>query len=322
MQNYAPFIYNTTNACKISLDNCRKMAHHLSIHHLQISRKMICLPVTLQPVFFFCTPPDQFTILRREMLQLCGSLRLVASLCILGGADAFFAPTFGARGLVATAPSTKRQDVSLLLAPDDAAELIKEAEAAAAKFGKDSPEARVAWDSVEEIQGSDNSAATKPGLDQECLLDESEGCLEYERKIEELKMLIKEQEGMNAKLQATAEELKKVSEKIPGDKMTPIPPTARYSAAVTDSGVLNSIDIDEEGYAKAVEEAVVAEREHGVGSPEARALWDIVDEIENSNNTAARMGSLADECLVSASDACESFEAAMEELRSIIGKNE
>ena len=45
---------------------------------------------------------------------------------------------------------------------------VAEAESAASKFGKQSPEAKTAWAAVEEIESADNSAATKPGLDEEC----------------------------------------------------------------------------------------------------------------------------------------------------------
>ena len=38
---------------------------------------------------------------------------------------------------------------------------VAEAESAASKFGKQSPEAKTAWAAVEEIESADNSAATK-----------------------------------------------------------------------------------------------------------------------------------------------------------------
>ena len=93
------------------------------------------------------------------------------------------------------------------------------------------------------------------------------------------------------------------------------------SIAVTkDSGILSSIEIDESAFAKSVEEAVVAEEKYGVNSDESKVLWSIVDEIENSNNNAARMGSLEEECLLSASEACEKFGEAMQELNKVIGR--
>ena len=97
-----------------------------------------------------------------------------------------------------------------------------------------------------------------------------------------------------------------------------IPGPADVSAVVTKDGVLTSVEIDEEQYSRAVEEAMSAEKAHGVGSPEAVSMWDIVDEIESSNNSAARMGTLEEECLISASDACERFNDAMEELDKVI----
>ena len=79
---------------------------------------------------------------------------------------------------------------SLHLKPEDAKDLIKEAELVSAKYGSTSPEAAQAWDAVEEVNASDNSAAMKRPLDEECLLDKSAACEEYANKMEELQALI------------------------------------------------------------------------------------------------------------------------------------
>mmetsp|Transcript_33225 Transcript_33225/g.61185 ORF Transcript_33225/g.61185 Transcript_33225/m.61185 type:complete len:153 (-) Transcript_33225:471-929(-) len=64
----------------------------------------------------------------------------------------------------AFAPSATfvRPSVSLFNARVDSSEAVKAAMEASEKFGKTSPEARAAWDIVEELDASDNSAATKP----------------------------------------------------------------------------------------------------------------------------------------------------------------
>ena len=58
----------------------------------------------------------------------------------------------------------------------DTKKAIAEAKAAVAKFGADSVEARLAWETVEEIASSDNSQVSAASLDEECLLDLEEAC--------------------------------------------------------------------------------------------------------------------------------------------------
>ena len=59
--------------------------------------------------------------------------------------------------------------------------------AEAKSFSVGSPEARAAWAAVEEIEGADNSAATKPSLADECdALNPSKECREYANSMAEL----------------------------------------------------------------------------------------------------------------------------------------
>ena len=53
---------------------------------------------------------------------------------------------------------------------------LKEAKAATEKFGKESNEAKLAWETVEEIASSDVSEAIKGSLEDECLVDTIEAC--------------------------------------------------------------------------------------------------------------------------------------------------
>mmetsp|Transcript_3175 Transcript_3175/g.4743 ORF Transcript_3175/g.4743 Transcript_3175/m.4743 type:complete len:224 (+) Transcript_3175:83-754(+) len=53
---------------------------------------------------------------------------------------------------------------------------IAEAKAAVAKFGASSVEAKLAWETVEEIAASDNSSVGSASLDEECLLELEEAC--------------------------------------------------------------------------------------------------------------------------------------------------
>ena len=53
---------------------------------------------------------------------------------------------------------------------------LKEAKEATEKFGMDSSEAKLAWETVEEIASSDVSEAIKGSLEDECLLDTIDAC--------------------------------------------------------------------------------------------------------------------------------------------------
>ena len=51
-----------------------------------------------------------------------------------------------------------------------------DAKAASDYFGSDSSEAKLAWETVEEIASSDNSEAFQDDLDDECLVETIEAC--------------------------------------------------------------------------------------------------------------------------------------------------
>ena len=53
---------------------------------------------------------------------------------------------------------------------------LAEAKAFTEEHGIDSPQARTAWETVEEIASSDTNEATKPTLDDECLIETIEAC--------------------------------------------------------------------------------------------------------------------------------------------------
>ena len=58
---------------------------------------------------------------------------------------------------------------------------LEAARAAAETHGKDSVEAKLAWETVEEIASSNNLEATKAPLDEECLIELIEGCEALEK---------------------------------------------------------------------------------------------------------------------------------------------
>jgi hypothetical protein len=55
------------------------------------------------------------------------------------------------------------------------------ARSATKKHGKESTEAKLAWETVEEIAASDNLEATRAPLDEECLIELIEGCEALEK---------------------------------------------------------------------------------------------------------------------------------------------
>merc|ERR1711957_259886 len=102
------------------------------------------------------------------------------------------------------APATSiRSRVSLFAATPTAA--IEEALEATKKFGATSAEAKVAWDTVEDMS-QDNSAATAGTMDENCSVEDeiSKKCQEYGEKLDELASLVKEQEPYLEKMKSLA----------------------------------------------------------------------------------------------------------------------
>jgi hypothetical protein len=66
---------------------------------------------------------------------------------------------------------------------EDAAmkEALAAARSAVEAHGKDSVEAKLAWETVEEIASSNNLEATRSPLDEECLIELIEGCEALEK---------------------------------------------------------------------------------------------------------------------------------------------
>ena len=81
----------------------------------------------------------------------------------------------------------------------DASMAISEAQATEKSFGKGSPEAIIAWETVEEIASSDQPTV-KGGLDEECSAIDSAACEEYAAKMKELETLLSTQRAQLAKI--------------------------------------------------------------------------------------------------------------------------
>ena len=67
---------------------------------------------------------------------------------------------------------------------------------ASKKYGRTSPQARTAWDIVEEIRAAEaGNPVLDPSLDELCDVEESELCVRYAKQLEELKVLIEKANG-------------------------------------------------------------------------------------------------------------------------------
>ena len=166
--------------------------------------------------------------------------------------------------------------------------------AEAKSFSVGSPEARAAWAAVEEIEGADNSAATKPSLADECdALNPSKECREYANSMAELEAIL-------ASSKAKSDSIKVQVSKF---AQTPLPSSSSASPAETP------------GAAAAVAAAEKASSEFGPTSSEAKAAWAVVEEINDSLDApAAALPGLDQDCVVAALEKCREFDAAMASL--------
>ncbi|CAB9507090.1 expressed unknown protein [Seminavis robusta] len=178
----------------------------------------------------------------------------------------------------------------------DASAAIEAAMAATKEFGATSTEARMAWETVEEMDAADTSAATGGSLDEcETEGDASDACKEYGEKLDALADLMKTQGKFVEQMKGLTDELQKI-------KVSSAP-----APKAQDSPELRA----------AVKAAKAASEEFGASSPEAAVAWDTVEEIAAAGNSNALGGSLTDECLVEAMEACE----ALDELNRVLSLN-
>mmetsp|Transcript_7916 Transcript_7916/g.18728 ORF Transcript_7916/g.18728 Transcript_7916/m.18728 type:complete len:244 (+) Transcript_7916:7-738(+) len=208
------------------------------------------------------------------------SIMKLSALIVLAGASA-------ASAFVPSASSSRA--ATTLAARPDASAAIKEALEASKKFGATSSEARVAWDIVEEMDSSDNSAASA-GV---AVVDTP---ADYDEKVKALASLLKEQQDKISSIKSLAEELRGVKLSKP-------------------SSGASSVDIPQ--MKDALQEAREATKKFGMDSSEAKLAWETVEEIASSDGSEAIKGSLEDECLVDTIDACEAIEA----MQSVLSKS-
>lgn len=216
-------------------------------------------------------------------------MKLILSAFLLSSAQAFVPHSI---------PFCRDLKSSLLRASTPAEAAIEEATRLSKTYGSDSKEARVAWDIVEELNASDNSAAFKGGISEDdCFIgDDSIG-----QAPEECDDYIS---GVNA----IAETLKNTgirleSQKIIAESVLPIPLSKVSSVAPQDSpAVTNSM-------MKALDDAKRITDKQGIDSSEAKLAWETVEEMaSNDLSEAMKEGLDPEECLVEKVVACEALE--------------
>jgi len=188
---------------------------------------------------------------------------------------------------------------------------VAEALAISKKFGAQSKEAASAWDAgkiilffkilypvlivstprslpfaplsffygpVEEMDAADNSAAYSA---------DSTNTEEYKEKVKLLALLLEES-------QAKIQSIKSLTEEVKAVQIVDAP----SAVSSVDPAVMKSV----------LKEAQEAEKKFGKDSTEAMVAWDIVEEVASSDRSGAIGGSIEDECLVEALEACEALE--------------
>lgn len=177
------------------------------------------------------------------------------------------------------------------------------------EHGATSSQARVAWDIVEELDASDNSAAFTGGIsDDDCFIGEDdaapEECVDYAA-------------GVAAVVKSaydaleTTDKTKSDSEKSIAESVKPV------SLFSSSRGRADSPEVNTALLA-ALENAKKLTAELGITSSEAKLAWEDVEEIASSSTSEATKKSLSlEECEVDKIEACE----ALEELDRVINAN-
>ena len=182
---------------------------------------------------------------------------------------------------------------TLLSATSKAEEAIAAAKAASEKYGPSSPEAAVAWEAVEEIDSSDNSAAYQVNramvMSDADLLKASE---EFKANLSTVERLTKELKGHQKHMNDVAKEMQAL--KLTPPDQRPAPKSPKLDAAVKD--------------------AKAASEKFGSKSEEARLAWETVEEIASSGLENSMGEDMTEECWVEAAEIC----LALEELDRFI----
>lgn len=177
----------------------------------------------------------------------------------------------------AFAPSPMGKVSTALFGRADSSAAVQAALEASKKFGPTSKEAALAWEVVEEMDASDNSAAYQaPVLD-----------LEYENKVKALSQML-------TKTKAELDEVKQLADELKGVKLA--------SPSVTATAP------NEDAMKEALSAARAATEKFGQNSVEAKLAWETVEEVAASTNYSAIRAPLDEECLIELIEGCEALE--------------
>lgn len=177
----------------------------------------------------------------------------------------------------AFAPSPMGKVSTALFGRADSSAAVQAALEASKKFGPTSKEAALAWEVVEEMDASDNSAAYQaPVLD-----------LEYENKVKALSQML-------TKTKAELDEVKQLADELKGVKLA--------SPSVTATAP------NEDAMKEALSAARAATEKFGQNSIEAKLAWETVEEVAASTNYSAIRAPLDEECLIELIEGCEALE--------------
>mmetsp|Transcript_21525 Transcript_21525/g.24529 ORF Transcript_21525/g.24529 Transcript_21525/m.24529 type:complete len:223 (-) Transcript_21525:166-834(-) len=178
----------------------------------------------------------------------------------------------------------------------DTSELIQKALEASKEFGASSSEARLAWETVEEMDASKRTSNVSAGVNAEsCEVEDepSQECLDYGEKMELLAKLIAKAGPTVSRAKDLALDLKKI--KLTGVDM----PVGESNPAISE----------------ALKVAKDVTEEFGADSKEAKLAWEDLEEISSASEASAALGgTLDDECLTEMVEACE----AMEEVTRVL----
>jgi len=177
------------------------------------------------------------------------------------------------------------------------------AKAASEKFGPDSEQARLAWEEVADLDDkADFGQAIKPPMDEECDIEkDTVKCMEFDKQMSLLRELQSKAQSIETDIEIQIENLYRL----------------KLDSPVVDTGKIN-----ESEYNAAKAEAEAAVRNFGTDSAEARAAWDIVNEIEAADDEQIKTTSLDDECLISTSQKCIEYKMALDQLQQAIVTSE
>jgi len=182
---------------------------------------------------------------------------------------------------------------------------IEEAMRLSKEYGATSQEARVAWDIVEELNASDNSAATRGVLsEQDCLIGDdvlpTEDCNDYVAGID---AIVAAQDTL-----LDADQITSAAEKSLAESVKPVPLASSSTSAGDSAELTDNLQV-----ALGIAKKITAEL--GITSSEAKLAWENVEEIASSGVSQATKKLLSlEECEIEVVDACE----ALEELNSAL----